>query len=257
MDGVAFLFGVGLAEQFVDNLLGVVFAEIAVAPVGEGAAGGADEGAVDADVGAVLQFVQQFGRLELLEVAVLAGGQGQLGIGAERGAVEFDLVAFGLEVQAAVENGGGNFAQFGFQLFLRDAGAALACHQVAEGLRGLDGEAVEVGVEADVLDEVFAGLRVEAALPGDFDAVDVISREGIMLGKPAVAPYNPSFLWRVSPHAGSGQRVRCGSKQPILNSAVPGFRLATLYENRSDCYRSGFAVFATKLICKSVRWNGF
>ena len=76
-------------------------------------------------------------------------------------------------VQAAVENGGGNFAQFGFQLFLRDAGAALACHQVAEGLRGLDGEAVEVGVEADVLDEVFAGLRVEAALPGDFDAVDV------------------------------------------------------------------------------------
>lgn len=54
------------------------------------------------------------------------GGRVSFGIGGDGEAVEFDLVALGLDAQAAVEHGGGDLAQFGFELVARNADAALA-----------------------------------------------------------------------------------------------------------------------------------
>ena len=145
-DGVAFLFGFGALEQFVDDLPGVFFAVAAVRPVGEGAAGGLDEALVDADVGTVLQVLHQGFGPDVFDIAVLTRGQDEFGIGGEGEAVEFDLVALGLDVQAAIQHGGGNIVQFGFELVARNADAALAGEQVAEGLHGLGVEAVDAAV---------------------------------------------------------------------------------------------------------------
>ena len=119
------MFGFRKLEQLGDDLPGVFFVVAAVRPVGKSVVGCLDEALVDADVGTVLQVLPQGFGPDVVDIAVLARGQGELGIGGDGEAVEFDLVALGLDAQAAVEHGGGDLAQFGFELVARNADAAL------------------------------------------------------------------------------------------------------------------------------------
>ena len=120
------MLGFGKLEQLGDDFSGVVFVVAAVRPVGKSVVGCLDEALVDADVGTVLQVLPQGLGPDVFDIAVLARGQGELGIGGDRETVEFDLVALGLDAQAAVEHGGGDLTQFGFELGARNADTALA-----------------------------------------------------------------------------------------------------------------------------------